>query len=91
MRPTLHPGDGVVAIRSRRAAPGQLRVVEHPWHPGKWLVKRVVSVDGAGGMRVGSDNAEVTRADSRTFGTVPVSGSLRVILRVPWRRPNTAR
>ena len=85
MAPTLHAGDGVLAVRTRRARAGELRVLEHPWHPGEWLVKRVAEVDGAGGMRVESDNPEVTRADSRTFGTLPVRGSLRVVLRVPRR------
>jgi hypothetical protein len=46
-----------------------------------WLVKRVASVRGDD-MTISSDNPDATRADSREFGHVPVTGSLRVIARL---------
>lgn len=86
MEPTLVDGQGLVALRWGRARPGQVRVLAHPWHPGRWLVKRVTVVRGDGTMLVGSDNAGATRADSREFGAIPVAGSYRVVLRVSARR-----
>ncbi len=85
MEPTLTDGQGLVAIASSRARPGQIRCVDHPDRPGFWLVKRVDVVHGDGTMSVLSDNRESTRADSRTFGPVPIDGSYRVVLRVPRR------
>lgn len=82
MLPKLRDGDLVIARPSRRARPGQLRVVEHPHRPGMWLVKRVETVRDDGHMTVMSDNPDSTRADSRTFGHLPVAGSLRVLFRV---------
>jgi len=84
MEPTLVAGQGLVAVRGGRAAPGQLRCVEHPQVPDFWLVKRVGAVDG-GSMTVVSDNETVRAVDSRTFGPVPVAGSYRVVVRVPRR------
>ena len=85
MLPALVEGDGLVAMGTSRARPGQLRVFQHPDRPGMWLVKRVTEVTSDGQMTVASDNAEATRADSRTFGSLPVEGSYRVLLRVPQR------
>lgn len=89
MEPTLVDGQGLVAVRSGRARPGQLRCLEHPLRPGFWLVKRVVSVDETPGgdalMTVSSDNRTVDAVDSRRFGPVPVDGSYRVLLRIPRR------
>ena len=85
MEPTLVDGQGLVAIGSSRARVGQLRCVEHPHRTGFWLVKRVSEVHDDGTMSVLSDNRESTRADSRTFGPVPVAGSYRVVFRVPRR------
>lgn len=85
MEPTLVDGQGLVAVPTRRAAPGQLRCVEHPRRPGFWLVKRVSEVHPDGTMSVLSDSAEATMADSRSFGPVPIAGSYRVVLRVPRR------
>lgn len=85
MEPTLADGQGLLAVRSRRAAVGQLRCVEHPGRPGFWLVKRVDEVLGDGTMSVRSDNRSVETADSTAFGPVPVEGSYRVIVRVPRR------
>ena len=85
MEPTLVDGQGLVALRSRRARPGQLRCLEHPQHPGFWLVKRVEAVTDDAMMTVLSDNRTATTADSRTFGPVPVAGSYRVLVRMPRR------
>ncbi len=85
MEPALVDGQGLVAMTWGRARAGQLRVLAHPWHPGRWLVKRVTEVRGDDTMLVGSDNHGATRADSREFGAVPVAGTYRVVLRVPAR------
>ena len=85
MEPGIGDGDGLVAVLSSRAKPGQRRVFEHPSRPGTWLVKRVERVHEDGTMWVTSDNAEATRADSRTFGSLPITGSYRVVVRVPSR------
>jgi hypothetical protein len=88
MVPTLVDGQGLVAVRSRRARPGQLRCLEHPLRPGFWLVKRVASVDpheSGANMTVSSDNRTIDTVDSRRFGAVPVAGSYRVIIRIPRR------
>lgn len=89
MVPTLLPGDGLIAVASARARPGQIRVFEHPDRPGFWLVKRVGRVDGDR-FEALSDHPDDGAVDSRTFGTVPVAGSCRVVLRVPLGR-RTAR
>ncbi len=85
MEPTLVDGQGLVAVRSGSARVGQLRCLEHPDRQDFWLVKRVSEVHGDGTMSVLSDNREVTMADSRAFGPVPIAGSYRVVLRVPRR------
>jgi len=85
MEPNLVDGQGLIAVRWPRARVGQIRCIEHPERPGFWLVKRVEVVHDDGTMSVLSDNAESTRADSRTFGPVPVQGSYRVVIRVPRR------
>ena len=85
MEPTLVDGQGLVAVATTRVAVGQLRCIQHPERPGFWLVKRVSAVHPGGTMSVLSDNDAVTRADSRSFGPVPVGGSYRVIVRVPRR------
>ncbi len=84
MEPGIADGDGLIGVRSPRVRAGQVRVFAHPYRPGSWLVKRVERVEGDR-MWVLSDNAEVTRADSREFGSLPVAGSYRVVLRVPRR------
>ena len=89
MLPGIADGDGLVAVRTARARPGQRRVFEHPHRPGTWLVKRVERVEGER-MWVTSDNADETRADSRTFGSLPVTGSYLVVLRVPGRAGRAA-
>ena len=84
MLPTLHPGDGLVALRSRRVRRGEIRVFEHPERPGFWLVKRVGHVRGDRFEAI-SDNPGAGSVDSRRFGDVPIAGSYRVLLRVPSR------
>ena len=78
-------GQGLVAVPWPRARVGQIRCLQHPQRPGFWLVKRVDEVHDDGTMSVLSDNRESTRADSRTFGPVPVQDSYRVVIRVPRR------
>ena len=85
MEPTLVDGQGLVAVPWPRARVGQIRCLQHPQRPGFWLVKRVDEVHDDGTMSVLSDNRESTRADSRTFGPVPVQDSYRVVIRVPRR------
>jgi signal peptidase I len=98
MRPTLEPGDGLVAVPLRRARVGAICVVRSPACPSMWLVKRVVAGPGAtveaggttwvvgdGEMFVLSDDRSITRADSRRFGPLPCRGAYRVVLRVPRR------
>lgn len=84
MLPSLHPGDGLIALRSGRVRRGQIRVFEHPDRPGFWLVKRVDHVRGDR-FEALSDN-EAAAVDSRAFGDVPIDGSYRLLLRVPARR-----
>lgn len=85
MEPTLVDGQGLVAVPTRSAKAGQLRCLVHPDRPEFWLVKRVAEVHDDGTMTVLSDNREVTLADSRSFGPVPIVGSYRVVVRIPRR------
>ena len=78
MLPTYANGDLVFALRGNKAHVGQVRVFPHPYNPEMWLVKRVASLRGDQ-MTVSSDNATVTRADSREFGHLPIEGTYRVI------------
>ena len=48
------------------------------------MVKRVTAVDGAA-MIVESDNQDVPTEDSNSFGPVDVSGSYRIVVRIPRR------
>jgi hypothetical protein len=83
MRPTLTPGDGLLAVRWPRVESGQLRVFPDPTMPTRWLIKRVGQVRGAGRaatFEATSDNpGAVGVVDSRRFGWVPAAGSYRVI------------
>jgi len=83
MEPTVVDGQGLIGVPSRTARVGQLRCLQHPERPGFWLVKRVADVHADGTMSVLSDNREVTVADSRSFGPVPIAGSYRVVVRIP--------
>jgi len=84
MRPTLCPGDGLLAVRGGTPRTGQLRVFPDPTAPGRWLIKRVgtVATDTAGGTRFTacSDNPDAPGVvDSRRFGWVRAAGSYRVL------------
>lgn len=82
MLPALAPGDGLVAIRSRRIRRGEIRVFEHPDRAGFWLVKRVGHVR-EDRFEALSDDPRPDAIDSRRLGDVPIAGSYRVLLRVP--------
>lgn len=84
MQPTLQPGDGLVAIRSRRLRRGQIRCFEHPHRPDFWLVKRIGGITGDT-FEACSDNDLPGVVDSRRIGLVPVDGSYRLLFRVPKR------
>lgn len=83
MRPTLEPGDGLIALRAGTPRQGQLRVFPDPIVPTRYLVKRVGEVrESASGatFQALSDNAGAPGVtDSRKFGMVPAAGSYRVI------------
>ena len=90
MRPTLRPGDGLLALRGGRARRGQLRVFRDPRMSTRWLVKRVGDVHGAGRSAIfeaRSDNPRAAGAvDSHEFGWVPAAGSYRVVWTVRRRK-----
>lgn len=90
MRPTLHDGDWVIALKPpstmRR---GDVVVLEHPGQPGFNIVKRVAGVAGhhAGPRVIGDgelwvlgDDPSAGSVDSRTFGPVPTSAVLARVL-----------
>ena len=83
MRPALHPGDGLLALRGGAPRRGQLRVFRDPTLSTRWLVKRVGDVRGArrGAIfEARSDNpAAPGVVDSRQFGWVPAAGTYRVV------------
>ncbi len=83
MRPTLQPGDGLVALRTGRPREGELRVFPDPWSSSRYLVKRVGAVrrsESATLFEALSDNAGAPGAtDSREFGWVPAAESYRVV------------
>ena len=75
MLPALRPGEEIVVTDSRRPLPGEIVVLPHPDRDGFWLVKRMVepSTSVPHDMAwVLSDNQEVTKADSRSFGPIPI-------------------
>jgi hypothetical protein len=84
MRPALEPGDGLIAVRSRRLRRGEIRCFEHPERPGLWLVKRVGDVHGET-FEARSDNPAALAVDSRRFGPVAIDRSYRMVVRVPRR------
>ncbi len=90
MRPTLEPGDFVIATRPRRVVRGSLVLVEHPRRPGYEMVKRVAALPGeeAGPFLLGpaefwllGDNGDRS-TDSRQFGPVDRSAVRGIIA---WR------
>ena len=75
MLPALEPGEEIVVTDSRRPTPGEIVVLLHPYRDGFWLVKRMVEPDTSipdGMAWVLSDNHEATKADSRSFGPIPI-------------------
>ena len=75
MLPALPPGEEIVATDSRRPLPGEVVVLPHPDQDDFWLVKRLVESDASipdDMAWVLSDNHEATRADSRSFGPIPI-------------------
>ena len=81
MRPTLDPGDGLLAVRGVAVHSGDLAVVRDPRHPENTIVKRVSSVLVDGSLVVVGDNAAAS-TDSRQFGPVPAD---HVVGRVVYR------
>ena len=83
MRPSLAPGDGLLALRCGRTRRGQVRVFPDPTLPTRWLVKRVGDVRGTGRgatFEARSDNPSAPGVvDSRQFGWVPAACSYRVM------------
>ncbi len=83
MRPTLQPGDGLLAVRCGIPRTGQLRVFADPLMASRFLVKRVGGVrrsDGGTVFEAVSDNAGAPGVtDSREFGWVPAAQSYRVL------------
>lgn len=83
MRPTLNPGDGLLALSGGVPRRGQLRVFPDPTLPSRWLVKRVGDARGRGRSATFEARSDNPRApgvvDSRHFGWVPAAGSYRVL------------
>lgn len=79
MRPTLDPGDVLVAWRDAAPRSGQVRVFRHPNVSTRWLVKRVGDVYGSV-FEARSDNPGARGAsDSHDFGPVSAVDTYRVI------------
>ncbi len=75
MLPALRPGDEIVVTDSRLPKPGEIVVLPHPDRDDFWLTKRMVEPNEQipdGMAWVISDNHEATRADSRSFGPIPI-------------------
>jgi hypothetical protein len=83
MRPALHQGDGLVAVRGGEPRRGQLRLFPDPRRSTRWLVKRVGDVHLAGDgaiFEARSDNPNATGAvDSHELGWISAAGSYRVV------------
>ena len=89
MLPALHPGDWLLAWRTRRIKPGQIVLAWHPGQPGFLLVKRAawrVEGDGevGGGWWLASDNPAAGAVDSARFGPVPAEQIVAVVLFRYW-------
>ena len=88
MRPTLGPGDWVVAVGRTRLRPGAVAVMERPDRPGFEVVKRLAGeIDG--GRFVLGDSPDAS-TDSRRFGPVApeaIRGRVRFVYWPPrrWR------
>lgn len=83
MRPTLQPGDGLLAVRCGAPRTGQLRVFPDPLMSTRYLIKRVGNVRRSPNgtiFEAVSDNAGAPGVtDSREFGWVPAAQSYRVL------------
>lgn len=83
MRPTLNPGDRLLAMRGGLIRRGQLRVFRDPRRSTRWLVKRVgyVFTSSSGTVfEARSDNPRAPGAvDSHEFGPISAAGSYRVV------------
>ncbi|MFM8239565.1 MAG: nickel-type superoxide dismutase maturation protease [Actinomycetota bacterium] len=80
MQMALRDGEWWLARRTRRVAPGDMVVIDHPEYAGLLAVKRVVRRDDAGWW-VEGDNPDRSR-DSRHFGAIPDSRIIgKVVLR----------
>jgi signal peptidase I len=93
MRPTLRPGDLLLALRGvGPVRQGQIRVFPDPTKSTRWLVKRVGDVhESTSGtiFEARSDNPNARYAsDSHDFGPVRADGSYRVVWPVPRRDGN---
>lgn len=90
MRPTLHPGDGLLALDRGAPRPGEVRVFRDPAKSSRWLVKRVGEVfhgERSVTFEARSDNPGAPHAvDSHDFGWVPAAGSYRVVWTLRARR-----
>jgi nickel-type superoxide dismutase maturation protease len=87
MVPALRDGDRLLVwLRTPRRAPalGRVLVVALPERP--LAVKRLVAVDGDGGLRVEGDNP-FGSTDSRTLGPLPPTSVRGVVLGRIWPRP----
>jgi len=80
MLPTLQPGHRLLVARCLPARRGDIVVVRNPELGVRFLVKRVVSVDGTTCTLIG-DNTGSSR-DSRAFGPI---GRASIVGRVVWR------
>jgi len=83
MLPALHPGDWLLAWRTRRIEPGQIVLAWHPEQPGFLLVKRAAWRE-AGGWWLASDNPVAGAVDSARFGPVPQEKIVAVVLFRYW-------
>jgi nickel-type superoxide dismutase maturation protease len=70
MSPTLHAGDRLLVLRTRRPRRGDVAVVPDPRDPSHLMVKRVV-VSSTAGVTLQGDNPDAS-TDSRTFGPAPL-------------------
>jgi hypothetical protein len=87
MRPTLTPGQLLLARYGGEAREGELRVFRHPHKSTRWLVKRVGDVYGTV-FDARSDNPQAAGAsDSHDFGPVSSVDSYRVV----WPRRSARR
>jgi nickel-type superoxide dismutase maturation protease len=83
MLPSLHPGDWLLAWRTRRVRPGQVVLAWHPRQPGLLLVKRAAWRED-GGWWLASDNPAAGAVDSARFGPVPEDKIVAVVLVRYW-------